>query len=54
VYLLSRDHSNLKAELLSANGKVRVACIEGQPPLDICLGQHLYLSVGDYYLSLRT
>jgi len=54
VYLLSRDHSNLKLQFLSANGKVKIACIEGQPPLDIKLREHLYLSVGDYYLSMRT
>eukprot|EP01018_Ginkgo_biloba_P031750 Gb_05984 [translate_table: standard] len=54
VYLLSRDHSNLKSEFLSANGKVKIACIEGQPAVDVVLGEHLHLSMGDYYLSMRT
>uniref|UniRef100_A0A0D6QWU0 isoleucine--tRNA ligase n=1 Tax=Araucaria cunninghamii TaxID=56994 RepID=A0A0D6QWU0_ARACU len=54
VYLLSREYSNLKAEFLSANGKVHIGRIEGQPALDIVLGEHLHLSVGDYFLSMRT
>ncbi|KAJ3679155.1 hypothetical protein LUZ60_017166 [Juncus effusus] len=52
VYLSSRDLSNLKSEFLSGNGKIKVDCIEGFPPVEIQVGKHLFFSVGDFYLSV--
>ncbi|KAF8402282.1 hypothetical protein HHK36_013234 [Tetracentron sinense] len=54
TYLLSRDHYNLKTEFQLGNGKITVDCIEGQPAVDVVLGKHLLLTVGDLYLSTRT
>ncbi|XP_023756284.1 isoleucine--tRNA ligase, cytoplasmic [Lactuca sativa] len=49
VYLLSRDHSNLKLEFRRGNCKIKVDCIENQPAVDVVLGEHVFLTVGDYY-----
>ncbi|XP_058082721.1 isoleucine--tRNA ligase, cytoplasmic isoform X1 [Magnolia sinica] len=54
TYLLSRDHSNLKSEFHQSNGKIKVDCIEDQLAVDVILGQHVFLTVGDCYLSKRT
>ncbi|KAL8189430.1 hypothetical protein R6Q57_028996 [Mikania cordata] len=53
VYLLSRDHSNLKSEFQQGKGKIKVSCIENQPPVDVVLGQHVHLTVGDYFASTK-
>ncbi|KAB1213335.1 putative isoleucine--tRNA ligase, cytoplasmic [Morella rubra] len=49
AYLLSRDHSMLKSEFQLGNGKIRVSCIENLPAIDVVLGEHLFLTVGDYF-----
>ncbi|KAH9606871.1 hypothetical protein KSS87_019705, partial [Heliosperma pusillum] len=54
AYLKSRDTNNLKSEFQVGNGKIRVDCIKDQPPVDVLLGQHLFLSVGEYYLSNKS
>ncbi|KAH7654804.1 isoleucyl-tRNA synthetase protein [Dioscorea alata] len=51
TYLLSRDLSNLKSEFQAGKGKIKVGCLEHLPEVEIELGKHLFLSVGDYYLS---
>ncbi|KAA8531175.1 hypothetical protein F0562_005911 [Nyssa sinensis] len=48
TYLLSRDHHNLKSEFQCGNGKIKVDCIENQPAVDVVLGEHVFLTVGDY------
>ncbi|XP_076925325.1 isoleucine--tRNA ligase, cytoplasmic-like [Bidens hawaiensis] len=53
VYLLSRDHSNLKSEFQQGNGKITVSCIENQPAADVVLGKHVHLTVGDYFASTK-
>ncbi|EEF32620.1 isoleucine--tRNA ligase, cytoplasmic [Ricinus communis] len=54
TYLLSRDHSNLRSEFQQRNGKITVDCIENQPAADVVLGEHLFLTVGDYFLRTRS
>ncbi|XP_057456760.1 isoleucine--tRNA ligase, cytoplasmic [Lotus japonicus] len=54
TYLLSRDHSNLKSEFQSGNGKKFVDSIEGHPAVEVVLGEHVFLSVGDYYLATKS
>ncbi|XP_044509328.1 isoleucine--tRNA ligase, cytoplasmic-like [Mangifera indica] len=54
IYLLSRDHSNLKSDFQRGNGKIVVSCIENQPPAELVLGKHVFLSVGEYYLRTKT
>ncbi|XP_077211966.1 tRNA synthetase class I (I, L, M and V) family protein [Tasmannia lanceolata] len=54
TYLLSRDRSNLKSEFQLGNGKMKVDCIAGQPAVDVILGEHVFLTVGDYYLNRRS
>ncbi|KAJ0018057.1 hypothetical protein Pint_11195 [Pistacia integerrima] len=54
IYLLSRDHSNLKSDFQHGNGKIMVNCIENQPALELVLGKHVFLSVGEYYLRTKT
>ncbi|CAI9285342.1 unnamed protein product [Lactuca saligna] len=49
VYLLSRDHFNLKTEFLVGINQIKVDCIEGLPDVDVVLGEHVFLTVGDYY-----
>lgn len=51
TYLLSRDLSKLKSEFQVGKGKMTVKCIEDHPVVDIEVGKHLFLSVGDYWLS---
>ena len=34
--------------------QIRVDCIKDQPPVDVVLGEHLFLSVGDHYLSSKS
>ncbi|KAJ6810557.1 putative isoleucine--tRNA ligase, cytoplasmic [Iris pallida] len=51
TYLLSRDLINLKTECQVGKGKIRVDIIEDQPAVDVEVGKHLFLSVGDYVLS---
>ncbi|KAL8543271.1 hypothetical protein ACS0TY_003986 [Phlomoides rotata] len=52
-YLLMRDHNNLKAEFQLGKGKIQVSCIENQPPVSVVLGDHVFLSVGDYFSSKK-
>ncbi|KAL5726224.1 isoleucine--tRNA ligase [Ranunculus cassubicifolius] len=47
TWLLSRDHSNLKAEVQLGNGQIKVDCIKDRPAVDVVLGKHFFLSVGD-------
>uniref|UniRef100_A0A2P2LGE7 Isoleucyl tRNA synthetase n=1 Tax=Rhizophora mucronata TaxID=61149 RepID=A0A2P2LGE7_RHIMU len=54
IYMLSRDHSNLKLEFQKGNGKMTVDCIENQPSVDVVLGQHVFLAVGDYFSRTKT
>ncbi|CAH1426937.1 unnamed protein product [Lactuca virosa] len=49
VYLLSRDHFNLKTEFLVGINQIKVDCIENLPTVDVVLGEHVFLTVGDYY-----
>ncbi|KAF2300184.1 hypothetical protein GH714_010457 [Hevea brasiliensis] len=53
TYLLSRDHSNLRSEFQLRNGKITIDCIENQPAVNVVLGEHLFLTVGDYFLRTR-
>ncbi|KAI8554303.1 hypothetical protein RHMOL_Rhmol05G0088300 [Rhododendron molle] len=53
TYLLSRDHHNLKSEFHLGNRKVTVDCIENQPAVEVALGVHVFLTVGDYLLSTK-
>lgn len=53
TYLLTRDHSQLKSEFQTGNGKINVDCIEGQPPVELLLNEHLFLTVGDHYSKNR-
>lgn len=54
VYLRSRDFHNLKSEFQAGNGKITVDCIEGVPPVDVLLGEHMFSSVGDHYVSSKS
>ncbi|KAF2322172.1 hypothetical protein GH714_008145 [Hevea brasiliensis] len=54
TYLLSRDHSNLRSEFQLNNGKITVDGIEKQPSVNVVLGEHLFLSVGDYFLRTKS
>ncbi|PNY05548.1 isoleucine-tRNA ligase cytoplasmic-like [Trifolium pratense] len=54
TYLLSRDHSNLKSEFQDGNGKKIVDSIEHQPAAEVILGEHVFLSVGDYYVVAKS
>ena len=54
IYLLSRDYSNLKSDFQHGNGKIKVSCIENQPAVDVVLGEHVFLTVGDYYLRTKS
>ncbi|CAN0926680.1 Isoleucine--tRNA ligase, cytoplasmic [Linum grandiflorum] len=51
VYLLSRDHSNLKSEFQQGNGKIKVDSIENLPAVELTLEKQVYLSVGDQLLG---
>ncbi|MBA0731191.1 hypothetical protein Golax_020586, partial [Gossypium laxum] len=53
IYLLSRDHSCLKSEFQLGRGKIKVDCIENLPAVEVKLGEHVFLTVGDYYLTER-
>ncbi|KAF6150031.1 hypothetical protein GIB67_002813 [Kingdonia uniflora] len=53
MYLLSRDHSKLKSEFQLGQGKINVDCIVDQPAVDVVLGQHVFLTLGEYHLSTR-
>ncbi|KAK6119823.1 hypothetical protein DH2020_046448 [Rehmannia glutinosa] len=53
VYLLMRDHHNLKAEFQLGKGKIKVNCIEGLSPVDVVLGEHVFLTVGDYFSTTK-
>ncbi|KAI4305042.1 hypothetical protein L6164_028432 [Bauhinia variegata] len=53
TYLLSRDHLNLKSEFQDGNGKIKVDSIEQQPAVEVVLRVHVFLTVGDYYLSRK-
>ncbi|KAK7312173.1 hypothetical protein VNO77_35842 [Canavalia gladiata] len=54
TYLLSRDHWNLKSEFQNRNGKKIVDSIEQQPTAEVVLGEHVFLTVGDYYLAEKS
>ncbi|XP_072969393.1 isoleucine--tRNA ligase, cytoplasmic [Typha angustifolia] len=51
TYLSSRDLSNLKLEFQVGNGKIKIDCFEDYPLVDLELGRHVFLSVGDHYLA---
>ncbi|XP_075511214.1 isoleucine--tRNA ligase, cytoplasmic [Primulina tabacum] len=53
AYLLMRDYNNLRGEFQLGKGKINVNCIEDQPPVDVVLGDHVFLSFGDYISSTR-
>ncbi|KAH6765783.1 tRNA synthetase class I L [Perilla frutescens var. hirtella] len=53
AYLLMRDHHNLKAELQLGKGKISVKCIEDLPPVNVTLGEHVFLTVVDYFFSQK-
>ncbi|KAJ6860049.1 isoleucine--tRNA ligase [Populus alba x Populus x berolinensis] len=53
TYLLSRDHSNLKSEFQLGDGKITVDAIEGLPAVNVVLGEHVFLTVGDSVLSTK-
>ncbi|PIN26124.1 Isoleucyl-tRNA synthetase [Handroanthus impetiginosus] len=53
TFLLMIDHHNLKAEFQLGKGKIKVNCIEDVPPVDVVLGEHVFLTVGDYFSSTR-
>ncbi|KAL0435307.1 UNVERIFIED_CONTAM: Isoleucine--tRNA ligase, cytoplasmic [Sesamum radiatum] len=53
TYLLTRDHHNLKAEFQLGKGKIKINCIEDLPPVDVALGEHVFLTVGDYFSSSK-
>ncbi|KAJ8445295.1 hypothetical protein Cgig2_024501 [Carnegiea gigantea] len=54
VYLRSRDLHNLKTEFQAGKGKIKVDCIKDLPPVEVVLGEHVFLSVGDHYLSSKS
>ncbi|PON74964.1 Isoleucine-tRNA ligase [Parasponia andersonii] len=54
TYLLSRDHSILKSEFQNGNGKITVDCVEHVPAVDLFLGEHVFLTVGDFYSSTKS
>lgn len=54
TYLLMRDHHNLKSEFQQGKGKITVKCIENQPPVEVILGKHVFLSVGDHFLNTKS
>ncbi|XP_068658596.1 isoleucine--tRNA ligase, cytoplasmic [Aristolochia californica] len=53
TYLWSRDHTNLKSEFQLSKDKMKIDSIEGQPAVDVVLGEHVFLTVGDSYQSTR-
>ncbi|XP_011037059.1 PREDICTED: probable isoleucine--tRNA ligase, cytoplasmic isoform X1 [Populus euphratica] len=53
TYLLSRDHSNLKSEFQLGDGKITVDAIEGLPAVNMVLGEHVFLTVGDSVSSTK-
>ncbi|KAA8541578.1 hypothetical protein F0562_022730 [Nyssa sinensis] len=53
MHLLSMDHRNLKLEFQCGNGKIKVDCIENQPAVDVVLGEHVFLTVGDYFFNMK-
>ncbi|KAF9603367.1 hypothetical protein IFM89_035612 [Coptis chinensis] len=53
TFLLSRDHSKLKSEIQDGNGELKVDCIADQPAVTVVVGQHFFLTVGDYYMTTR-
>lgn len=53
AYLLARDHHNLKTEFQHGKGKLKVGCIEDLPPVTLVLGEHVFLTVGDYISSKK-
>ncbi|XP_065865633.1 isoleucine--tRNA ligase, cytoplasmic [Euphorbia lathyris] len=54
AYLLSRDHSSLRSEFQLGNGKITVDIIENQHAVDVVLGEHLFLTVGDFFLRPKS
>lgn len=54
TYLLSRDYSNLKSEFQNGNGKITVDSVENIPSLDLVLGEHVFLTVGDFYSATKS
>ncbi|CAA7028363.1 unnamed protein product [Microthlaspi erraticum] len=53
TYLLSRDQWNLKSEFQAGHGKISVSCIEKFPAVTVLVGEHVYLTVGEYFLTKR-
>ncbi|KAI3934371.1 hypothetical protein MKW92_006840 [Papaver armeniacum] len=53
TYMLSRDHGNLKSEFQLGNGKIKVDCIQDQPGVEVVLGEHVFPTVGDYYMQTK-
>ncbi|KAL1817390.1 hypothetical protein DCAR_0521820 [Daucus carota subsp. sativus] len=48
TYLLSRDYHSLRSEFQTNCGKIKVSCLVDQPQVELCLGEHVYLTVGEY------
>ncbi|KAJ1703600.1 hypothetical protein LUZ63_003379 [Rhynchospora breviuscula] len=51
VYIASRDLSSLKYEVQSGNGKIKVDCLDSYPLVELQVGRHFFLNVGEFYLS---
>ncbi|KAL9296210.1 hypothetical protein ACSQ67_022106 [Phaseolus vulgaris] len=51
TYLLSRDHSKLKSEFQDGNRKKIIDSIDQLPAVEVVLGEHVFLTVGDYNLA---
>ncbi|XP_047182832.1 isoleucine--tRNA ligase, cytoplasmic-like [Vigna umbellata] len=51
TYLLSRDHSKLKSEFQDGYRKKIVDSIDQLPAVEVVLGEHVFLTVGDYNLA---
>ncbi|KAK8516654.1 hypothetical protein V6N12_049376 [Hibiscus sabdariffa] len=53
IYLSSRDHSRLKSEFQHGHGKIKIDCVENLPAVEVVVGEHVFLTVGEFYLSER-
>ncbi|KAK3043535.1 hypothetical protein RJ639_002114 [Escallonia herrerae] len=53
TYLLSRDHYRLKSEFQRGNGKIKVDCFQHAVDVEVVLGKHVFLTVGDYLASTK-
>ncbi|KAK3004767.1 hypothetical protein RJ639_019463 [Escallonia herrerae] len=53
TYLLSRDHYGLKSEFQRGNGKIKVDSFQHAVDVEVVLGKHVFLTVGDYLASTK-